>query len=101
MARAVGLSPRRSGFDHSPIHVPFVLQNMAPAQVFIRASDIKIFSLFDDSKGLARPFLMQLLYIKGRRSPYNRPRRPSGARWGGWSSRPGCFNPNKDPIPIV
>ena len=25
----------------------------------------------------------------------------TGARWGAWSSRPGCFTPGKDPVPIV
>ena len=52
---------------------------------------------------------------KGKGSPYNRPLRPRGGvevqlypfmtwptRWGGWSApRPGHFNPEKDPVPIV
>ena len=54
--------------------------------------------------------------VKDKISPYNRPRRSRGwaevysftLSWlrrldgGGWSaSRPGCFTPGKDPVPIV
>jgi hypothetical protein len=101
VTQAVSRSPRRSGFDHSPVHVRFVFQNMALAQVFIRASDVKIFSLFVESKRLTRPFLMKLLNTKGKRQSYNRPRKRRGTRWVWWSSsRPGRFNLRKTRYPL-
>jgi hypothetical protein len=33
-----GLSPRRSGFDHSPVHMRFVADKVALGQVFPRLS---------------------------------------------------------------